>query len=257
VPRWVAFAALTLAVLAVLLIATRTSTRVVDELAGQQHRARLPDGADHLEGIDAQTVSQRRISTETLLANVAVSQGLFAAVLLVGIALTDIPVATLGVGSGSLAGGETVVAGIGIGLSIAVANTLAGGVADSFDVDPSETLRELLTPESRRGWALLLLVTLPIIAGFEELLFRGILIGAFSAGFDISPWLLVAGSSVAFATGHGAQGTLGIVVTGLLGFVLAVVFVVTGSLFVVVIAHYLVNAVEFLIEGLGYEPFEE
>jgi membrane protease YdiL (CAAX protease family) len=255
VPRWVAFAALTLAVLAVLLIATRTSTRVVGELADQQHRVRLPDGADHLEGIDASTASPRRISTETLLANVAVSQGLFAAALLVGIVLTDIPVATLGLESGSLSGGETVVAGIGIGLVIAVANTLAGGLADSFDVDPSETLRELLTPESRRGWALLLFVTLPIIAGFEELLFRGILIGAFSAGFDISPWLLVAGSSVAFAAGHGAQGTLGIVVTGLLGFVLAVVFVMTGSLFVVVIAHYIVNAVEFLTEGLGYEPF--
>jgi hypothetical protein len=34
------------------------------------------------------------------------------------------------------------------------------------------------------------------------------------------------------------------------------VFVTTGSLLVVWLAHYVVNAVEFvLVEGIGYEPF--
>jgi uncharacterized membrane protein len=36
--------------------------------------------------------------------------------------------------------------------------------------------------------------------------------------------------------------------------VLAVTFVLTGSLLVVVVAHYLVNALEFVVhEGLGFE----
>jgi predicted Abi (CAAX) family protease len=40
-------------------------------------------------------------------------------------------------------------------------------------------------------------------------------------------------------------------VTGLLGFVLAAGYIVTGSFLVVVVAHYLVNAVEFIAyEGL-------
>jgi hypothetical protein len=47
------------------------------------------------------------------------------------------------------------------------------------------------------------------------------------------------------------------VVTGALGFALAAGFVLTGSLVVVVVAHYLVNALEFTVhEGLGVErPF--
>jgi membrane protease YdiL (CAAX protease family) len=61
-------------------------------------------------------------------------------------------------------------------------------------------------------------------------------------------------SSVAFALGHGAQGRVGIVVTGTLGLGLAGLFVVTDSLLAVVIAHYLVNALELGVhEGLGVE----
>jgi membrane protease YdiL (CAAX protease family) len=89
-------------------------------------------------------------------------------------------------------------------------------------------------------------VTLPTVAVFEEFLFRATLVGAFAAGFGVSPWLLAVLSSLAFAVGHGAQGPAGIVVTGVLGLVLAAAFVLTGSLVVVAVAHYLVNAVEFL-----------
>ena len=113
----------------------------------------------------------------------------------------------------------------------------------------------MLAPDSLAGWALLLGVVLPLIAGFEELLFRGALVGVLSAGFGWSPWLLAVVSSVAFALGHGAQGSVGVAVTGLLGFVLAAGYIITGSLLVVVVAHYLVNAVEFVAyEGLDLEP---
>ena len=44
--------------------------------------------------------------------------------------------------------------------------------------------------------------------------------------------------------------------TGLLGFALAGAFVLTDSLLVVVVAHYAVNAVEFVaVEGLELRPF--
>ncbi len=116
-----------------------------------------------------------------------------------------------------------------------------------FGFGDATALREAMAPDSAAGWAVLLLVVLPLVAGFEELLFRGVLIGAFATGFDVSPWLLAALSSVAFALGHGAQGRVGIVVTGALGFVLAAAFVLTGSLVAVVVAHYLVNALEFVV----------
>jgi membrane protease YdiL (CAAX protease family) len=98
----------------------------------------------------------------------------------------------------------------------------------------------------------LLGVILPIIAGVEEFLFRAAAIGVTAAAFDTSPWALAVVSSIAFALGHGAQGRIGVVVTGGLGFALAAVFVVTDSLLVVVVAHYLVNALEFVVhEGVG------
>jgi len=70
----------------------------------------------------------------------------------------------------------------------------------------------------------------------------------------VSPWVMAVVASGAFALGHGAQGRLGMVVTGALGLVLAAAFVVTGSLLTVIVAHYLVNALEFVVhEGLGIE----
>jgi membrane protease YdiL (CAAX protease family) len=96
---------------------------------------------------------------------------------------------------------------------------------------------------------------LPVVAGFEELLFRGVLVGALSVGFDVSPWLLAVASSVVFGLGHGAQGRLGVLVTTSLGLVLAAAFVLSGSLLLVVVAHYLVNALEFVVhEGFDVEP---
>jgi membrane protease YdiL (CAAX protease family) len=146
--------------------------------------------------------------------------------------------------------------GVGVvaGLALAGANTAAGLLASWAGHDPGADLRELLTPETRRGWVLLLGVALPVVAGFEELLFRGVLVGAFAAGFGLSPWLLAVLSSVAFALGHGAQGPVGILVTGTLGFLLAALFVVTGSLLAVVVAHYLVNALEFVGHERGLNP---
>jgi hypothetical protein len=42
-----------------------------------------------------------------------------------------------------------------------------------------------------------------------------------------------------------------------LGAALGAVFVLTNSLLAVVVAHYLVNAVEFVVgEGLEWRPFE-
>jgi membrane protease YdiL (CAAX protease family) len=190
-------------------------------------------------------------STATLLANVALSQALFGGLLLAAVWFTAVPLAALGVGPvtpGHLA------AGVGLGVALFGANAVAAVVGERFGLGGGEELRRLLTPETAAGWAALLLVVLPVVAGFEELLFRGVLVGALATGFDLSPWLLAAGSSVAFALGHGAQGRAGVVVTGLLGFVLAAAFVLTGSLLVVVVAHYLVNALEFVVhEGLGVE----
>ncbi|WP_276300395.1 CPBP family intramembrane glutamic endopeptidase [Halorussus lipolyticus] len=195
-------------------------------------------------------------TTGALLANVAFSQGLFGVAIVGAAWIADLPLVALGVSPADPwnLGLPAVAIGVGVGLALYVANELSAKVADAVGVDYSEGLREALAPDSLGGWAILLGVVLPVIAGFEELLFRAALIGAFSAGFGISPWVLAVFSTVAFAIGHGAQGPGGVAVTGLLGFALAAAFVVSGSLLVVVVAHYLVNALEFVVhEGLGIE----
>ncbi|AZH27165.1 CPBP family intramembrane metalloprotease [Haloplanus aerogenes] len=154
-----------------------------------------------------------------------------------------VPVSSLGLTVDALSLG----AGVGLGVVLHAINTLGSRLSERFDLGDATALREAMAPDSAGGWAALLLVVLPLVAGFEELLFRGVLIGTFATGFGVSPWLLAAVSSVAFALGHGAQGRAGIVVTGLLGFVLAAAFVLTGSLITVVVAHYLVNALEFVV----------
>lgn len=194
------------------------------------------------------------LSTGMVLANVAFSQGLFALVLLGAAVYTAIPASALGI-EFSLGYLETgLLWGTAAGIVFYVANELAAAIATHLGFDHEEDLRELLSPDSIGGWLLLLGGVLPIIALFEEFLFRAAMIGVPAAGFGVSPWLLAIVSSVAFALGHGMQGSIGVVVTGLLGFVLAAVFIVTGSFLVVVVAHYLVNALEFVVhEGLGLE----
>jgi membrane protease YdiL (CAAX protease family) len=183
-----------------------------------------------------------------LLVNVALSQGLFGVILVVAAVLAAIPAVALGLGRVTV---TQLGVGVLLGVALYVGNELGQRVADALGIDYEDGLRELLTPDSLAGWAVLLVLVLPIIAGFEELLFRSSLVGVFAAGFGISPWFLVVASSIAFATGHGAQGPAGVLVTGTLGAVLASAFVLTGSLVVVVVAHYLVNALEFVVHAHG------
>lgn len=203
--------------------------------------------------VEESAESDMELTTGLLLVNVALSQGLFLAVLLAAAWYTRIPSSALGIGTG-LTGSAAVAGGLGLGSALYLGSELGGATADRLGLEYNEGLRELLAPDSMSGWAVLLAFVLPVIALFEEFLFRAALIGAVTAGYGISPWLLAIVASILFAIGHGAQGWTGIAVTGLLGFALAAGFILTGSLLVVVIAHYLVNALEFVVhEGLEVE----
>jgi len=231
---------------------TDGSTHTVDGLTSENGRTTPSTGTiEDEEGSKSTPATDPELSTPALLANVAVSQGVFAALLVTLAWYTEIPAWAFGLAPESFALGG-VGMGIGVGSVFYILNEAAAAVGRRWGFSTPTGLREALAPETAAGWAVLLLIVLPIIAGFEELLFRGALIGVIHAGFEISVWLLAVGSSVAFALGHGAQGRLGIVVTGLLGVGLAAVFVLTGSLVVVIVAHYVINALEFVVhEGIG------
>jgi membrane protease YdiL (CAAX protease family) len=191
------------------------------------------------------------LSTGALLANVAVTQGLFGGVLAVGGFYFMIPLSAFGVGGETLA---LLAVGVVLGVVLWVGNELAGALADAAGVTADESLRELLSPGSPLGWAVLFGLVLPTVALVEEFIFRAAVIGVPAAGFGVPVWVLVPVSAGVFALGHGAQGRAGVAVTGGLGLVLAGAYALTGSLLVVVVAHYLVNAIEFLVHGLLDRP---
>lgn len=208
-------------------------------------------------GGDASLQGAERVelSTGTLLANVALTQGLVGVALVAGIVWFEIPLPDLGLAVDPwIRGLPAVGLGLAFGLVLWLGNEAAASLADAVGATYDEAVRGMLAPSSLPGWAILLGVVLPTVAVVEELLFRGALIGVAATATDLSPWLFAVVSSVAFALGHGAQGRVGIAVTGVLGLVLAVGYVVSGSLLVVVVAHYVVNAMEFVVhEGLGIE----
>ena len=228
----------------------RTSDTLGDGSPALDRRGRARRPRDSV----AAYVAGEPVTTRALLVNVAVTQAVFAALLVGVILYTGVPAEALGVDLATTTAGPAVAVGVGAGLALYAANEGAARLAKRVGIEHSEALRGMLAPETAAGWVGLLVVVLPLIAVFEELLFRAVLIGALSAGFDLSPWLLAVGSSILFALGHGIQGTAGILVTGLLGFVLAALFVLTGSLLVVIVAHYVINACEFVVhEGFEVE----
>lgn len=280
-PNWSLFAAALVVAVAFLLVAARASERLLlgsetgragegispgdrtadvppDDAGGNRTALDPTDSeADDAEWEDPDPISGRdrgisSLSTEELLLNAGLSQALLGAVVVAAIWFSAVPLSTLGL-DGDLT--LTIVTGLGLGFGLAAANEVTAGLAERLGIDHDERLRQLLAPDSVRGWVILLVLVLPLVAGVEELLFRGAIIGALSVGFDLSPWGLAVISSVLFGLGHSAQGRGGVAVTAGLGFVLAAAFIATGSLVVVIVAHYLVNALEFIVhEGLGLDP---
>lgn len=195
------------------------------------------------------------LTSTALFANVAVTQGLVIVVLVAAAWYFQIPTSSFGVTVDPTSTGvQTIALGVGFGVALWIGNELSTTVADAVGASYDEGVREMMAPESTGGWLVLFGLVLPIIAIAEELLFRGALIGVPAAGFGVSPWLLAVVASLAFALGHGAQGRVGIVVTGVLGFVLAAGYILSGSLLLVIAAHYLINGLEFFVhEYLGVE----
>jgi membrane protease YdiL (CAAX protease family) len=278
VTRWTAFVGLTGVVLTLLLVLARLSqTMFRDEGSpfAEPQRATPPlDAAVHdgpgdshgpplvpdLRDGDAAPATPAtdsdpdpsEFSTGMLLVNVALTQGVFGALIIGGAFYAAIPPAALGItGAPSNSGLPAILLGAGLGSALWVSNELGAAGAGKLGFDTDENLREALAPATFSGWLVLLFLVLPIIAGVEELLFRAALIGAtMAAPWGTPAWALVIVSTVAFAVGHGAQGPAGILVTGLLGLVLAIAFVETGSFVVVAVAHYVVNAMEFIVHEL-------
>jgi membrane protease YdiL (CAAX protease family) len=178
-----------------------------------------------------------------LYANVVGTQAVILGLLAVAAWFARIPPAVFGAQSAR----DVVLFGLVSGLLLAAGSAIATRVLARAGVPPTAALREALAPRRPGETVALYGLVLPAVAVGEEALFRGALIGAVLAGVDVSPWVPVLASSALFGYAHSAQGRFGVVATGLLGVALGWAFVLSESLLAVVVAHYVVNAVEFAL----------
>ncbi|SDJ43085.1 Membrane protease YdiL, CAAX protease family [Halovenus aranensis] len=258
-PAWGSFLVVSFVTVGTVLVLARRSQDTIDQVTPQSDAAVPTAVSDLSVRTDVSESAVRCPPTQVgddtpetvltprlLLANVVVTQGAVALVIALSAWYFEIPGDAIGV----TADVRAAVVGVVFGAVLWMANELATTVADAVGASYDEGVRQLLAPDSTGGWAVLFGVALPLIAVSEELLFRAALVGVPADGFGLNAWVLAGVSSVLFALGHGAQGRVGVAVTGTLGFVLAAGYVYTGSLLVVVTAHYVLNAVEFLVHEL-------
>ncbi len=108
------------------------------------------------------------------------------------------------------------------------------------DVYSPVVVRNIL-PKNRQEAVLVALAFLPA-ALMEEMLFRSLLLGGFSVFFN--PWLLAILWAMIFGAMHIPQGSLGMIATSVVGFVLSGAFILSGSLLAPLAAHYVINVLQ-------------
>lgn len=90
-----------------------------------------------------------------------------------------------------------------------------------------------------RAWFAAVSVTAGIC---EEIIFRGFLIRYLDAlPLGLGVWGAVVASAVIFGINHGYQGVGGIIITGILALLMTALFFVTGSLWIPIVAHALLD----------------
>lgn len=111
---------------------------------------------------------------------------------------------------------------------------------------PATPLPRSLTASDRADF-LLACVLVAVVAIAEETIFRGYLILRFRA-VTRSPTAAVLLSSVTFSLGHGYEGSAGVVTVGVMGAVLALIYLWRRSLTAPIVMHFLQD---FIAIALG------
>ena len=113
---------------------------------------------------------------------------------------------------------------------------------------------ERLAPHTRSelGWWLVVSLS----AGFcEEFVFRGYLIWVFQSLFGL--WGAAAFSVVVFAVAHAYQGAKGILATGVVGGLLTLVVLISGSLFPAIALHVLTDIGTGLVAWVAFRKAQD
>jgi uncharacterized protein len=143
------------------------------------------------------------------------------------------------------------------GMAAQVVMLLAIHASEKTRAKIAEALRPMyfilpVTREERRWW-----IAVSLTAGVcEEIVYRGFLIPYFMVHANLPVTLAIIASSLVFGMAHIYQGLRGAIGAALLGMVFAVLFVMTGNLWVPITLHALIDARLLLMisEGQNLEP---
>src|SRR6476620_6019367 len=137
--------------------------------------------------------------------------------------------------------------GLGILLGIStqvVANSITFRAVKIWGKDIySPVVMKNIMPRTRIEW-LLVPAALALGVVLEELLFRSLLIGGLSTTVPV-PILLI-GFSAIFGLMHSPQGSLGVVLTGIMGLWLGLLFVWSGGIILPLTAHFVINLLQLV-----------
>ncbi|MEV1168877.1 CPBP family intramembrane glutamic endopeptidase [Nonomuraea sp. NPDC049784] len=134
-----------------------------------------------------------------------------------------------------------VTAGAVVGVALAVMTVRRRG----HDLIARRPDRLLILQSSKDLPVVLSLVVTAGVA--EELFYRGFLIALFAGLLDLPTWTAVAISSIAFAFAHLYQGVQGMLRTGVIGVVLAIIYLSSGSLFVPIVLHLWLDLMSLVV----------
>lgn len=140
-------------------------------------------------------------------------------------------------------------------LAMAALAWIASAIQEALKIPPTR-IRILMQPTTTRETAVWILLVSPTAGICEEILFRSMLV-PFAVREIGDPWLGVAAASAVFGIVHFTQGIVGVLATAVMGVILAVGLLSTGSVWPSIIAHALYNmAVPFLfrVDETSFQP---
>jgi membrane protease YdiL (CAAX protease family) len=162
--------------------------------------------------------------------------------------------AALGLGTENLA--RDLAVGFAAGLALSGVVALAGQLVIrrwGADVYDPRLLRAIM-PADRGEWAGVLLAFIPAALA-EELLFRALPLAGLA--WLIEPHLLLWPLSLFFGVLHWPQGGWGVTGASLAALLLGALFLITGSFWVPLAAHYTMNVAQLALAARsGLRPFE-
>ena len=142
--------------------------------------------------------------------------------------------------------------GIGLAvLTLAVAAFLSGPIDTLLPGESDRGLDFAFEEMIQNPWMFAMMMGPGLIIGaaiFEEFTRIFLLTRLWNISSNkVWKWLTVVLSAIIFGLAHFYQGTAGMILTGIFGFMMAIIYLLSGRIAILMIAHYLHDAIQFVL----------